>query len=174
MILQRCCWPTAVPILPGDVPIIADGLRENELVPHGGLAQAAEQRTLTSVMRLPRLPFVRALAALAIAFATPGLELGHGLAHHHAHEAEHGQPPSNHVDAGLHAEDGTPDHGHHTVSEALRIRADLSDFIASPNDFESDETATSLADRVLPVSGTKLFGDRATGPPPRLRAPPID
>src|SRR5512138_3053804 len=38
--LRRCCWPTAVPILPGDVPMMADGLRANELVPHGRLAQS--------------------------------------------------------------------------------------------------------------------------------------
>src|SRR5215217_690139 len=38
--LLRCCWPTAVPIFPGDVPIIADGLRANEFFPHGRLAQS--------------------------------------------------------------------------------------------------------------------------------------
>jgi hypothetical protein len=31
--LLRCCWPTAVPIFPGDVPITADGLRVNEFCP---------------------------------------------------------------------------------------------------------------------------------------------
>src|SRR5687768_918853 len=38
--LFRCCWPTAVPIFPGEVPIVADGLRKNEFSPHGRLAQS--------------------------------------------------------------------------------------------------------------------------------------
>jgi len=38
--LRRCCWATAVPIFPGEVPMIADGFRENEFVPHGRLAQS--------------------------------------------------------------------------------------------------------------------------------------
>ena len=38
--LRRCCCATAVPIAPGDVPITADGLRVNEFLPHGRLAQS--------------------------------------------------------------------------------------------------------------------------------------
>src|SRR3954467_12127266 len=38
--LRRCCCATAVPILPGDVPIIADGFLVNALVPYGRLAQS--------------------------------------------------------------------------------------------------------------------------------------
>src|SRR6187200_1643779 len=38
--LRRCCWPTAVPIFPGDVPMTPDGLRVNEFVPYGRLAQS--------------------------------------------------------------------------------------------------------------------------------------
>src|SRR5688500_8183522 len=38
--LLRCCCPTAVPIFPGDVPIVAEGLRWNEFLPHGRLAQS--------------------------------------------------------------------------------------------------------------------------------------
>ena len=40
MMLRTCCWPTAVPILPGDVPMTAVGFRANEFVPHGRLAQS--------------------------------------------------------------------------------------------------------------------------------------
>src|SRR5688500_3098569 len=40
MMLRTCCWPTAVPILPGDVPITADGFRAKEFFPHGRLAQS--------------------------------------------------------------------------------------------------------------------------------------
>ena len=28
--LRGCCWPTAVPIFPGDVPITPEGFRVNE------------------------------------------------------------------------------------------------------------------------------------------------
>ena len=38
--LRRCCCPTAVPIFPGEVPITADGLRVNEFLPYGRLAQS--------------------------------------------------------------------------------------------------------------------------------------
>src|SRR4051812_5755957 len=38
--LRRCCCPTAVPILPGDVPMTPDGLRVNEFAPYGRLAQS--------------------------------------------------------------------------------------------------------------------------------------
>jgi hypothetical protein len=38
--LRRCCCPTAVPILPGDVPMTAEGLRANEFLPYGRLAQS--------------------------------------------------------------------------------------------------------------------------------------
>ena len=38
--LRRCCCPTAVPILPGDVPITADGFLVNAFVPYGLLAQS--------------------------------------------------------------------------------------------------------------------------------------
>ena len=38
--LRRCCWATAVPIAPGEVPITAEGLRVNEFLPQGRLAQS--------------------------------------------------------------------------------------------------------------------------------------
>ena len=38
--LRRCCCATAVPILPGDVPMIVDGFRAKEFFPHGRLAQS--------------------------------------------------------------------------------------------------------------------------------------
>ena len=33
--VRRCCWPTAVPMDPGDVPTTPDGIRAKELVPQG-------------------------------------------------------------------------------------------------------------------------------------------
>src|SRR5688572_31049856 len=38
--LRRCDCAIAVPILPGDVPMIAAGLRANEFWPQGRLAQS--------------------------------------------------------------------------------------------------------------------------------------
>src|SRR5689334_6354598 len=38
--LRRCCWPTAVPIFPGDVPMTPLGLRVKEFFPYGRLAQS--------------------------------------------------------------------------------------------------------------------------------------
>src|SRR5215210_5545201 len=38
--LRRCCCAMAVPIAPGDVPIVAEGLRLNEFFPYGRLAQS--------------------------------------------------------------------------------------------------------------------------------------
>src|SRR6185312_114962 len=38
--LRRLCCAIAVPIAPGEVPMIADGLRANEFLPHGRLAQS--------------------------------------------------------------------------------------------------------------------------------------
>src|SRR5512142_3176319 len=50
--LRRCCWPTAVPILPEDAPIMADGLRANEFVPHGRLAQSIAFLSAPGIDRL--------------------------------------------------------------------------------------------------------------------------
>src|SRR5689334_8231658 len=50
--LRRCCWATAVPILPGDVPMIADGFREKEFFPHGRLAQSMAFLSAPGIERL--------------------------------------------------------------------------------------------------------------------------
>src|SRR5689334_20902011 len=38
--LRSCCCAIAVPIAPGEVPITPDGLRANEFLPYGRLAQS--------------------------------------------------------------------------------------------------------------------------------------
>src|SRR6476469_10191284 len=50
--LRRCCWPTAVPILPGEVPITPDGLRWNEFWPQGRLAQSIAFLSAPGIERL--------------------------------------------------------------------------------------------------------------------------
>src|SRR5215204_166426 len=52
MMLRTCCWPTAVPIEPGDVPITADGLRAKEFSPHGRLAQSIAFFSAPGIERL--------------------------------------------------------------------------------------------------------------------------
>jgi hypothetical protein len=50
--LRRCCCPTAVPILPGDVPITADGFLVNAFVPYGLLAQSIAFLSAPGIERL--------------------------------------------------------------------------------------------------------------------------
>src|SRR6185437_2185029 len=50
--LRRCCWPTAVPILPVEAPITADGFRANEFVPQGLLAQSIAFLSAPGIDRL--------------------------------------------------------------------------------------------------------------------------
>src|ERR1041384_6073343 len=50
--LRRCCCATAVPILPGDVPITAEGFLANEFVPQGRLAQSIAFLSAPGIDRL--------------------------------------------------------------------------------------------------------------------------
>jgi hypothetical protein len=50
--LRRFCCATAVPILPGDAPITADGLCANEFFPYGRLAQSMAFFKLPGMSRL--------------------------------------------------------------------------------------------------------------------------
>src|SRR3954451_16385186 len=50
--LLRCCCPTAVPIIPGDVPIIADGFRAKEFFPQGRLPQSIAFLSAPGIERL--------------------------------------------------------------------------------------------------------------------------
>ena len=125
-------------------------------------------------MRLSHLPLLRALAGLAIAIASPGVELTHGMAHDPGHHSEESRPFSHHSASAVRADDHSSDHQHHKVSEALGIRADLSNVIPVPS-VAVVWDAPAISSRVAsPASDAKLPGDRATGPPPRLRAPPVD
>jgi hypothetical protein len=50
--LRRCCCATAVPIFPGDVPIMADGFLVNAFVPYGLLAQSMAFLSAPGIERL--------------------------------------------------------------------------------------------------------------------------
>src|SRR3954468_5736879 len=65
--LLRCCWAIAVPIAPGEVPMIADGLRANEFLPHGRLAQSIAFLRTPGMERLYSGVTKRTASTLAIA-----------------------------------------------------------------------------------------------------------
>ena len=127
---------------------------------------------IKSVLRLSRLPFVRALTALAIAIASPAVEVGHGLAHEH--EQEHAQDASHHDDGIVSAADHATDHAHERISEALRNRGDITEFVPLQVAQTVVDLAVASISVPIPVPDTRPSGDRSTGPPSSLRAPPID
>ena len=49
---RSCCWATAVPIEPGEVPITPDGLRAKEFCPQGRLAQSMAFYNAPGIERL--------------------------------------------------------------------------------------------------------------------------
>lgn len=130
--------------------------------------------TFKPVLRLSRLPFFRALSALAIAIASPGVEVGHGLAHEHEHEQEHQLGALHHDDGIVSTADPATDHPHERISEALRNRSDAAAFIPLPAARVVADPPAVLLSPPISVSDDRPSGDRATGPPPSLRAPPID
>ncbi len=50
--LRRLCCATAVPIEPGEVPMIAEGLRVKEFLPQGRLAQSIAFFSAPGIERL--------------------------------------------------------------------------------------------------------------------------
>ena len=121
------------------------------------------------MLRFSRLSFVRALTALAIAIASPAVEVGHGLEHEHEHEQE----ALHHDDAITSSVDHSTEHPHERVSEALRNRGDVTEFVAPPPAQIIADLPAVTAPLSTLVSAVRPSGDRSTGPPPSLRAPPI-
>lgn len=122
-------------------------------------------------MSLTRSRLIRSGVAVALAIAFAGLDVTHGLAHHDAHEVAHGNDSHSGI---LFTADHDADHPHESVSQALRIRADVSDFIPAPPPRVAAALPATAPQAPVRDADPKLFQDRATGPPPRLRAPPID
>ncbi len=122
------------------------------------------------MLRLSRLPFVRVLTALAIAIASPGVEVGHGLAHEH--ERGHEEEVSHH-DAGVLSSASHPsDHAHERVSQAVCNRGDINELpTVAAAQIVADLPAITVS-LPVPFRDPRPPGDRATGPPPSLRAPP--
>ncbi|MEO5580305.1 MAG: hypothetical protein ABIR58_06570 [Gemmatimonadaceae bacterium] len=126
------------------------------------------------MIRLTRSPFLRAFAALAIAIASAGIEVSHGLIHDDDHHRESSQVAAHSAGSAVTADERGEDHPHERVSEALRIRGDASDLVALGGPDVVAELPAATSQPSLPVADERLIGDRATGPPPRLRAPPLD
>lgn len=131
----------------------------------------------------------RLLAAFLMAtaaFAQPGEALTHGIAHRrehqhqreHRHEREHQSERSHDLreaDSGA-SEWSAPDHAHshaHADVDDASIRSKVG--MQSPaHPVALPESATRAAAAAVPSLRAPLArGDPATGPPPRLRAPPV-
>lgn len=113
-----------------------------------------------------------ALAILVL--GSPGVDLNHGVAHESGHDNySDGHDRSHDELRGIHAEDHADDHGHPSVDSGLRERSSGSAFLGST-------AATIIAARPIPFASpargqpvTRPGSDHSTGPPPRLRAPPV-
>lgn len=125
-------------------------------------------------MRSPRFR-LRGLVALAIiAVGAPGTDVRHGIAHDFAREhraADHGTEPrhTQTVAEGSHHDD----HPHAAVDVALRDRVPPV-YLAAPA--APPAAVVPLGDfNMAPdaVTADVPRSDRSTGPPPRLRAPPV-
>lgn len=113
--------------------------------------------------------------ALAILIAgSPGIDVNHGVAHESSHDsyADGHDLPHDEL-RGIHAEDHADDHGHPSVDSGLRERSSGSAYIGS-------SATTLVAARLIPFASparslpaTRPRSDHSTGPPPRLRAPPV-
>ena len=66
--LRRCCWPTAVPMAPGEAPITPEGMCANEFVPQGRLAQSSAFFSAPGTERLYSGVTIRIASDDSIAF----------------------------------------------------------------------------------------------------------
>ena len=128
-----------------------------------------------NVRSIPKRLLCAALAAVVL--ATPASALAHGLAHHHLaaeHESgeHHGAPE--HVPA-VEESDHGHEHAHPRVDRATRERTDdtAAMMLPMPAAVSIVDCATGLSTDVLVPRPAFPPGDPHTGPPPRLRAPPL-
>jgi hypothetical protein len=112
---------------------------------------------------------LRILTGLALAVALPGVEVGHGLAHEHE-QAAHVES-SHHDDHGTGTVEHLGEHPHDRVSEAVRNKCDV-DFVLLASAVGFTEPQSRFRSSVTTCKAG-IVVDRATGPPPRVRAPPI-
>lgn len=133
-------------------------------------------------MHGPRFRLLALVSVAALALGRPGVDLRHGAEHHANHEGEKsgtgahehtaGALPA-HADFVVLPEHHSDDHAHPRVDSGVRERSSAPHFVtAAP----AAATAARVVEFSPPqrVASDVLPGpDHSTGPPPRLRAPPV-
>lgn len=126
-------------------------------------------------MRAPRFRLGGWIALAIIAVGTPGTDFRHGIAHdvardHHAvvDRGTQSQPSHDAVSGDHHDR-----HPHPEIDFATRGRAPSVDFVVSalPKVPVARLSDLHVLRDAAPVAVAR--SDQATGPPPRLRAPPV-
>lgn len=126
---------------------------------------------------MPRPAATRLVAFLVLllgALAAPAAALAHGLAHEHEaeHRAEHALAAAHESGSAIEAADHHADHPHVRMDAGPRARVDVlavlrPEAVLVPRAREIEASAQAeVPHAALPRA------DPATGPPPRLRAPP--
>lgn len=117
----------------------------------------------------------------AAAFAQPGEALAHGIAHQREHHHEHrdAHDESGHAATIEHPEPSgwsSPGHTHghvHADVDDASIRNRVDAAAIAPEVVLPESTIRELAVETQSLRPPLARGDPATGPPPRLRAPPV-
>lgn len=127
-------------------------------------------RYIECVKSSHRSPGLRAIVALVLVLASVGAETAHGSAHLaqlHAAEDAH-EHETLHSLVSIAAD---KDHGHERVSDGIAVRSSQWGIIAFPAQPELVSILGVLSP--IPGSNEQHVPSVATGPPPRLRAPPV-
>ena len=117
---------------------------------------------------------IAGLLLLFVAFAVPGEALAHGEAHHRHHEADHQAAHAADVSVSVvSAPESDHDHQHPRLDSVNRTRLETAGLVMRPAALVlTQNVAVSAPAR--PLRRDVLSpGDPHTGPPPRLRAPPV-
>lgn len=148
----------------------ADGSRRT----YQPLPAAVHPRRLRSMRRSVVSRLVAVLVVFLGALAAPGAALAHGLAHHHEaeHRAEHRLATGHESGPALEAADHHADHPHVRMDAGQRVRVDAGTMLhAEPVLVTPAREIDASAEEEVPHAALPR-ADPATGPPPRLRAPP--
>jgi len=147
------------------------------------------------VRRSPLVRFVALLVQLVVGLSAPAAALAHGEAHHReAHERSHRQAAGQHgwgedaTAADHHAASRTTawaptatvagadhagEHAHPSVDVGLKARADFAaTVLAAPAELRPLLVVERDVSPV-PMFAARLRASPPTGPPPKLRAPPL-
>lgn len=118
--------------------------------------------------------FLAAIAFAIVTLAAPGEALAHGTAHHREHVGdEHGKALAAPADApSISSVDHADEHPHPRLEAAALTRVDAMTFLVVLP-LRVPAVRVSRVGEATPTRRAAMArGDRDTGPPPRLRAPP--